>query len=299
MSLADDASEEIQPAVDFPASGMLDGKPLDGKKHPIANAEAETQDFFSKFLHKGDWLMWFNYGALGLVLLGFGLFLRRKLATMQTEQGEFEQLVERQQQGQRVSFQEMASAYKKEKPAAEPKRAKAPERASTSDMIGLSALKQRPMSAQETPAPAMPPQQPQSRSAARPPQAPKKQAINQYQKQQVASKAPTGNPQAQLEQELRRAREVQQRLQGQPQQRQMPAGRPAMPPQQPQRPGIKPNASTPKQAGMPPRKPIADGNPKAPIPENPQVLDFLRNVADLMEKDGKTHIAQTIQKNIR
>jgi|GEM_PF-2698913 len=39
-------------------------------------------------------------------------------------------------------------------------------------------------------------------------------------------------------------------------------------------------------------------NQQGPLPSNPQVLDFLRNVADLMEKEGKPAIAQNIQRNL-
>lgn len=35
-----------------------------------------------------------------------------------------------------------------------------------------------------------------------------------------------------------------------------------------------------------------------PLPGNPEVLNFLRNVADLMEKDGKPQIASSIHKNL-
>lgn len=37
---------------------------------------------------------------------------------------------------------------------------------------------------------------------------------------------------------------------------------------------------------------------EASLPDNPEVLNFLRNVADLMEKEGNTTIAKSIQKNI-
>jgi hypothetical protein len=40
------------------------------------------------------------------------------------------------------------------------------------------------------------------------------------------------------------------------------------------------------------------GDMQGPLPGNPEVLNFLRNVADLMEKDGKTDIAQNIHKKL-
>jgi len=39
-------------------------------------------------------------------------------------------------------------------------------------------------------------------------------------------------------------------------------------------------------------------NPNAELPGNPEVLNFLRNVANLMEKDGKSEIAKSIHKNL-
>jgi hypothetical protein len=45
-------------------------------------------------------------------------------------------------------------------------------------------------------------------------------------------------------------------------------------------------------------KSLLGNSQQGPLPGNPEVLNFLRNVADLMEKDGKTDIAQNIHKNL-
>ena len=64
------------------------------------------------------------------------------------------------------------------------------------------------------------------------------------------------------------------------------------------------NANKPRKP-QPPINPAAKMpvNPKiasqqGPLPGNPEVLNFLRNVADLMEKDGKGEIARSIHKNL-
>jgi len=49
-------------------------------------------------------------------------------------------------------------------------------------------------------------------------------------------------------------------------------------------------AQVPKKNGSSPSQ--------APLSGNPEVLNFLRNVADLMEKDGKGEIAKSIHKNL-
>lgn len=56
-----------------------------------------------------------------------------------------------------------------------------------------------------------------------------------------------------------------------------------------------PKPSNPKINNTGNRPTIAQGQD---IPENKEVLDFLRNVADLMEKDGKPNLAQDIKRAI-
>lgn len=55
-----------------------------------------------------------------------------------------------------------------------------------------------------------------------------------------------------------------------------------------------PGAAASKNAS----KSLLGNSQQGPLPGNPEVLNFLRNVADLMEKDGKTDIAQNIHKNL-
>jgi hypothetical protein len=52
--------------------------------------------------------------------------------------------------------------------------------------------------------------------------------------------------------------------------------------------------TTPDNSNRQPRKVATESN----LPDNPEVLNFLRNVADLMEKEGNTTIAKSIQKNL-
>ena len=62
-----------------------------------------------------------------------------------------------------------------------------------------------------------------------------------------------------------------------------------------QTPGAQPN----RAANAPvPNKPGAATQPQGPLSGNPEVLNFLRNVAELMEKDGKGEIAKSIHKNL-
>ncbi|MBK8190232.1 MAG: hypothetical protein IPK79_07240 [Vampirovibrionales bacterium] len=64
------------------------------------------------------------------------------------------------------------------------------------------------------------------------------------------------------------------------------------------RPGVRPQA----MAGRPPQlqtRPNARNMGSETIPENTQVLEFLKNVADLMEKNGEGEKARRIQKNLR
>lgn len=131
--------------------------------------------------------------------------------------------------------------------------------------IGLSGMRSR--AAQERPEPAAP--APRSGKAAEspraaaapapPPPAPGRQALQQYRRQQAPVKKPVVNS---------------------------------------------PNAAMsrrPQGASVPqaPTRPVARELRGETIPENTQVLEFLKNVADLMEKNGDADKARRIQKNLR
>lgn len=158
---------------------------------------------------------------------------------------------------------------------------------------------------------------------------PKKQAVNQYLQQTQAQKP---QPKAQsrpvmdetMIREQKRVQALQQELQQQARQQMqagsagnMPKPGKVTPPAAPvnRASAAQKTVKTPNFQSVPsgnavnakPRKPQPAMNPAAnaklasqqgPLPGNPEVLNFLRNVADLMEKDGKNEIAKSIHKNL-
>lgn len=144
---------------------------------------------------------------------------------------------------------------------------------------------------------------------------PKKQVVNQYVKSQPPVKKPKTRDaaeQAMYNEQLKRAQDVQNAVQQEIQKRaakpgisspanpinRAPAAQKAVKDFQPK--SI--SAATHPVAGKG-RTPVRPQAPAAqpasgPLPGNPEVLNFLRNVADLMEKDGKGEIAKSIHKNL-
>lgn len=164
--------------------------------------------------------------------------------------------------------------------------------------------------------------------------APKKQAVNQY-LQQTQAQQPQAKPKSRpvademMIREQKRAQALQQELQQQVRQNIPQSGQPApmpkagkvTPPATPvnRAPAAQKAVKTPNFQSVPagnainakPRKPQPPMSPaprsavnsklagqQGPLPGNPEVLNFLRNVADLMEKDGKGEIARSIHKNL-
>ncbi len=266
-------------------------------KEPISQADLpERPDFFAIVLQwlKGlDWVTVLSYGTAGGLLLGFGLFIRSRLAALRKSANQFDTLLDQQQQGKRVSFREMASAYKQDKTLQESKTFAERPRSAAGAPIGLSSLKSQPIADVPTMTEPLRVPQPEPRRSA-PLPAPKKQVVNQYLKQQPprspAHQKMAGQKMTDslLRQELQRAKEVQTQASS----LNKPAAKPA--PRKPEA-GLpnfsKANASRPKAPKNMPNN--------GPLPGNPEVVNFLRNVAELMEKDGKPHIAQSIQKNLR
>lgn len=164
--------------------------------------------------------------------------------------------------------------------------------------------------------------------------APARQAVNQYQRQQQPvgekSKLNAGQlrQQAMVQQaqqarqaiEAQHASEVQRQLQVQPPQTSEKKPNPAMGPT-PNAKGVsKPPqsaiqhalqaASVPRSQTVQAQRPGAPAKQKKPnrppqqhqqegLTNNTEVLDFLRSVADLMEKDGNNTLASSIQRNLR
>jgi hypothetical protein len=168
--------------------------------------------------------------------------------------------------------------------------------------------------------------------------APKKQAVNQYMQAQAPQGKPKTRQAADeaMLQEMKRAQMAQQELQQQVRQQHaaqaaaqannpgytpvnraaaakkavktpnfqtMPSGN-AVNAKNPPTPNRTANANpAPTQRGYvpgtPKGSPVTKASPQqGPLPGNPEVLNFLRNVAELMEKDGKADIAKSIHKNL-
>lgn len=247
-------------------------------------------------------------------------------------------LLEEQSQGKHVSFREMATAYRSKNdkasqnsPIVADPSARTPQRKSSAeDMIGLRSLNAPPLPSErnEKAEPALSLEQmiasiqaanaPKKTASAMPKTTPpQKQVVHQYLQTQNA-KPKAGNRQASDEmtvKETKRAQDVQQELLRQAQQK-----------------GLLPPGSTPatakpvnraaaaqKTVKRPNFQTIPSGNSlsakvganvaqtnkqrqvaekQGPLPGNPEVLNFLRNVAELMEKDGKPEIAKNIHKNL-
>jgi hypothetical protein len=271
-------------------------------------------------------------GLLAVALMGGG-FTCYKLIQMKQGAPDLEDLIEEQSHGKRVSFREMANAYRSkhdatERPAAQKSNARKP---NAEDVIGLRSLGQvdEPSELGVT----IPPKPSKATSASLEQMiaaiqtanaqkkpintpAPKKQVVNQYLQNQQAAKPKQKAPQAADEtmiREQRRAQAAQQELLQNAQQQ-----RPGVPLSK--LPGTPVNRAAAAQKQIKPPNfqsvPATNvGNPKAtrpaaattkqtataaqgPLPGNPEVLNFLRNVADLMEKDGKGQIAKSIHKNL-
>ncbi len=294
---------------------------------------------------------------LALMALGVGGFVVHKILKLKHVEPDLEELILEQHNGKKVSFREMADAYRsKHDPARKPEPPEAPVKNSgkkhADDVIGLRSLSQ----IEKTPTSKTPVEKPQAphkagtskaTQAARPatepfggqtpnmeqllamvqavseprqkpmktPAAPK-QAVSQYkQANQPAPKAPPKGsfPDETMVKEMRRAQALQQELLQQAQQqiataqanmvkaKNTPVNRAAAaqkavtPVNFKNAPATNPlSASKMAQAG----KKAAGNAQNGPLPGNPEVLNFLRNVADLMEKDGKPQIASSIHKNL-
>lgn len=278
---------------------------------------------------------WAPYGVAAILLLGLGIFILKKIQMMASQrQNSFEFLMEKQTQGQAIGFRQLANAYRDEHPENQPELPQQRYQESDAQQflpadipqndkikgdnpIGLGRLSQLIDSMAQNP-PSQMPVSPQHQAQkvtqqriqqsktepakpVQPPKAPSRQAAQQYaqsDRQNHLAKAkqkPANSSQnlqrrpmdeEQLRQELMRANDAQQetrqRLQSQAGQ-----GLPrANSSQALNRPNIQ------QRQAMPTKQP--KGN-EAPLSGNPEVLNFLKNVADLMEKDGRGNMAQTFR----
>jgi hypothetical protein len=293
-------------------------------------------------------------GLLALLALGVGGAVIYKIMKLKQIEPDLEALMLEQNNGKKVSFKEMANAYRSKHdiaPKAENQgfSGKPNGKKHAEDVIGLRSLNQMD---QEAPAAESQPitQKPAATPARQPlpgtdpfagktptmeqligmvqaisepkqpplkTPAPSKQVINQY-KQNEKPRAPLPKkatfPDETMVKEMKRAQALQQELLQQAQQqiaaaqanktqpKTAPVNR-AMAAQKAVQPVNFKNASatSPINNRKPPSSTLSATavGKNGPLPGNPEVLNFLRNVAELMEKDGKPQIANSIHKNLK
>lgn len=323
--------DSIQPAPTSktPTSELL--SPLTLPNNNAANAGTKNPFFDFKLPH--SWETYIPYGLLGLLILGIAGFVGYRILKLKQADAPMEDWIAEEEtpsaNAKRSSFREMAAAYRNNK-RQQDKHAKKPH---ADEPIGLRGLKQHMNDPVESVAPAPKPvapqpvakpisnntsnnnktldnilaalQESQARKAAPASVpnnvAPKKQAVNQYLKNNSApaqknAKAKELNYQETLQRELKRAQDIQNQVQQQLKPNPLQQKRNIQP-------GAKPVAAPVNRApaakkAAPVSRPAAPNSKQGPLPDNPEVLNFLRNVADLMEKDGKNDIAKSIHKNL-
>jgi hypothetical protein len=327
------------------------------KMKPLNLTAMEIPDTGNELIEQTKSGRYNNYilgGLLALLALGVGGAVIHKIMKLKQIEPDLEALMLEQNNGKKVSFKEMASAYRSKHDIApktenQSSSGKPNGKKHAEDVIGLRSLSQMDLetlaasSKPITQKPAVtPPRQPllgtdpfagktptmeqliamvQAVSEPKQPPlktpAPSKQVINQY-KQNEKTKAPPPKkatfPDETMVKEMKRAQALQQELLQQAQQqitaaqthktqpRTTPVNQ-AMAAQKAVQPANFKNA--------PATNPINNQKPASstmnaaavgkngPLPGNPEVLNFLRNVAELMEKDGKPKIANSIHKNLK
>lgn len=331
---------------------------------PLSIPSLEMPSMGNELIEKAKSGQYNNYllgGLLALMALGVGGFIIHKIIKLKQVEPDLEDLLLEQTGGKKVSFKEMAQAYRnKHEQGKKPELANKPSgKKHAEDVIGLRSLNQwddEALNAAPTPQPkpavkqaaASKPRQPQPTPAEpfggktptmeqliamvqaasetnRAPvktSAPKKQAVNQYMQAEKPKAQPqkkAGFPDETMVKEMKRAQALQQELLQQAQQqiasaqanklqpkaapvnRAAAAQKAVKPVNFKSAPASSPvngkRAVNPSQNTAPVAKNAASGK-NGPLPGNPEVLNFLRNVADLMEKDGKPQIANSIHKNL-
>lgn len=302
---------ESHPAATPSASFSAENRNLDlghlTKNSALQHAASpEPSDFFA-WLNPEKLGSFLQIGLLGGLLLAFGFFIRKKLTQLSAPKSQgFEDLApERQVKGKRPRFQELANAYhqNQEKLKASTNTPKGRKNFNTEPPIGLRSLKNI-LDENDIPLPPkevvrgsnrrltdedlapLPPQQPLQNTM------PKRQAVSQYQKQ--AQVAPSKPKRAVEENVLRR--EVQNSANAKQQMEAL--GLPSLPPRHAQASvATKPVSRAPLP--QPTRNAATPKSPTTLPASNPEVLNFLRSVAEMMEKDGKTTMARKIQRQIK
>ena len=351
------ASAPIQPTSDPSLKAAQQGAPVlpitsAGQTLP-QGADTGLNRFFNTAA-AGGLDKFLPYGLLGLLLLGAGAFVHNRLNRIDDEPN-LEDLIEEQQQGKKISFRDMADAYRQQndvaqttgkntkatKPqpelkanASQPQAPALRKQQAQDQLIGLGSLRQNAAPAGGN--------SPANRQAAyleslmeaantapavKPTAAPQK-ALNQYQQAAKPVAAPKNNPakpqakpknralaDQKMAEETRRQKtqqgDVQDSMQALIQQALAARGGNAAAPQaqKAQFPQVSRQAAKPAMNAAQGKMPTASNpRPQAPKPAiaggqdlpatNPQVLDFLRNVAELMDQDGKPEIARSIQRNL-
>lgn len=314
------------PEESLPPAPAASAPPARSAPAPIvdlgAGSEAGGGNSVSRFFEaaaEGKFNPWIPCGLLVLLLAGAGAFIRRKLMSLQADVPQLEDLMAEQAGGRKVGFREMANAYRqqddvrktlagkprpalnvgKQAPATRPQG----RQAGREELIGLRSLNKASAprgqaarqaaylesllaSASEPPKPVQAP-------------APKKQVVNQYLKNQAPParpKAPKAPPaaDARMAQDMKRLQEVQQAVQ------QTVARRPKPGVSSPQSPINRAPAAAKFGPASSPRasRSAAQAGADLPAGQNQEVLNFLRNVAELMEKDGRPEVARNIQRNL-
>lgn len=300
-----------------PAAATPEAQPDPG---PIFSLGAEAADLaggnsVSRFFDAaagGKFNQYIPYGLLALLLAGSGLFLKHKIASLRNNEPSLEDLMTEQAGGRKVGFREMANAYRQQddvRKSAHPGQrgvlaqnksnlATRPAGRKPDELIGLRSLNKATQA------------EPGSRqaqylesllaSASAPPPpvkapAPKKQAVNQYLKAQ--GQPPVRKPKSRqaaderMAEEMKRAQDIQQTLAAR-----KPAPKPGV--SSPRNPINRAPVAKSALASKPGGTAAALSGADLPAGQNQEVLDFLRNVADLMAKDGRPEVARNIQRNL-
>lgn len=343
---------------------------LPEKMKPLNLPTLELPSGGNELLEKVKGGQYNNYllgGLLALLALGVGGFVIHRIMRLKQVEPDLEALLLEQHNGKKVSFREMASAYRtRHDQGVKPELASKSfgHKKNAEDVIGLRSLNQlepdvpteqaapapkkmaqKPGPAKGRPQPAQAPANPAlepfggqtpsmeqliamvqavsepKRAAQEPIKTPApKQAVNQYMKANAGKPQPQARTNEPLNEtmvkEVKRAQALQQELMQQAQQqiadaqanRLQPKAAPVNRAAAAQK-AVKPvnfknapatspvNAKRPASPTPRPQNATAAGK-NGPLPGNPEVLNFLRNVADLMEKDGKPQIANSINKNL-
>lgn len=350
------------PAMAEPTSNTLKPAPtgLPEKMKPLKMPSLEMPSGGNELLDKAKSGQYNNYilgGLLALMALGVGGFVIHKIIKLKQVEPDLEALLLEQHNGKKVSFKEMASAYRN-KHDKNPKldmASKPSGKKHAEDVIGLRSLNQMDDEAAiEMPQPAKTMaqkpagRQPQQsapnpaldafggktptmeqlismvqavsepkREAQQPIKTPApKQAVSQYAKaEQPKTQKKAGFPDETMVKEVKRAQALQQELMQQAQQQiasaqanklqpkaapvnRAPAAQKAVKPVNFKSAPATSPVNAKKSASPAPAMNAAAVGKNGPLPGNPEVLNFLRNVADLMEKDGKPQIASSIHKNL-